>query len=135
MMQKDYWVRLLYTIIVSALIFVLVSWQINPTFFTALSLVKSIGLGAVIWLLAELLTEFAIRRWPHRIVPSYMAMFITIAVGTLLGTWLLGVESFLTMLVICVLAEICGFIISFIYHARYKKKLNTQLARFKENID
>lgn len=135
MTRKDYFARLAYTAIISATIFSVVSALVGAVDFTVLSLAKSVALGAIIWLTAEFLTEFSDRRWPHRILPAYIALFIVIALGTGVGTWLMGLGSVKTILLVCVSAEVFGFTIAVLYHIRYTKKLNDKLTRFKNKID
>ena len=135
MTRKDYFVRFAYTVLISATIFATASTLVGTVDFTALSLTKSVALGVAIWLAAELLTELAARRWPHRMMPAYIAMFIVIAFGTGMGTWMMGLGSAKIILLICVFAEAFGFIIAIAYHIHYTKKLNEQLVRYKTKID
>ncbi|MEX1308148.1 MAG: hypothetical protein AB1Z19_06460 [Eubacteriales bacterium] len=135
MIRKDYFVRFAYTAIISVVISLVVSALVDTVDFTALSLAKSVALGAAIWLSAEFLTEFSARRWPHRIMPGYIALFIIIALGTGLGTWLMGLGPIKTILLVCICAEIFGFAIAVTYHMRYTKKLNDQLKQYKNKIE
>lgn len=90
-------------------------------------------MGAIIWLFSEMAFDLVSKVWPHNILPSYIALFILIAMGTMLGSWVLGVNSLLMILIIWSIAELCGLSITIIYRAHYKKVLNQQLEHFKKN--
>lgn len=131
MIRKEYVTRLLYTIIISVAIYIGICIRFFPEALSVGMVIKSVGLGALIWLVAELVTEAVSKKWPHHILPSYIALFVIIAIGTGVGTWLMGVTSGIAILLICICAEICGFLIAIVYRYSYQKKLNIQLEKFK----
>lgn len=134
MIRREYITRLLYTIAISALICVGASIWFSFGEITLDMMMKSVGLGTLIWLVSEWVTESFSRKWPYHIFPSYVALFIIIAFGTSVGTWLMGIMPASTILIICACAELFGFIIAIIYRYSYQKKLNDQLKKYKSNI-
>lgn len=130
-MKKNYIIRLLYTIIISIVICTVISTVFFETVLTLGLMLKSLGLGAAIWLASEIAFDVILKKWPHQILPNYIALFIIIAIGTAAGTWLMGVKSISIILLICLCAEICGFFITIIYRQAYKKRLNVHLEKFK----
>ena len=135
---KEYVTRLLFTVVIS----VIICMMMNALFFddptTADLILKSVGLGVTIWLIAELSFVVVSKKWPHHILPGYIALFIIIAIGTGAGSWIIGVSSVWIILLICSCAEVCGFLITVIYRSIYKRRLNDQLEKFKRarnNLD
>lgn len=130
-MKKEFFTRMLYTVIIS----VVICMVINTVFFdhqmASDMIIKSAGLGIIIWLISEFSFDAVLKKWPYHIMPSYITLFIIIAVGTSGGSWLLGVTSVWIILLICLCAEVCGFFITIVYRHHYKKRLNTQLEKFK----
>ena len=135
MMRNEYGTRLLLTVFISALICILVHALFFNDALTSGIVLKSIGLGIAIWLLSELAFYFVVKTWPHHILPSYITLFIIIALGTGTGLWLFGVTTLGIMLLIVAAAEVCGLSIAGIFQYIYKRKLNTQLMKFKSDKD
>lgn len=123
--------RLLYTIIISVFICVGISAVFFGEKMTFALIFKSIGLGSGIWIVSEIMFDIVLKKWPHQILPSYIALFSIIAIGTAAGTWLMGVVSIPIMLSICLCAEVFGFLIVILYRQSYKKRLNDKLERYK----
>jgi len=134
-MKKDYLTRLLYTAVISAVIYISVSTLFMHESIKASSVLKSVGIGAGIWIVAEIVSEVVTRKWPHRVWPGFVVLFVIIACGTAAGTWLLGVEPLILILLICLFAEVFGFLIAIVYWRIYKKKLNDQLEAYKKILD
>ena len=132
MIKKEYLIRMLFTMIISVAICALANTLFFDTPVTFGLIMKSVGLGVAIWMIAEVSLEAVSKRWPHHILPSYAALFLIIAIGTGLGSWLFGVASVKEILLICAGAEACGLLICVVYRRIYKKRLSQQLERFKK---
>lgn len=131
--SKDSFIRLIYTIIVSSIINVASSIVFFSSEISSSSLLISIAVGSTIWFLSEWGMSFVSNKWPHKIFPSYVALFLLIAIGTSLGTLVLGIDSLAIILLICFCAEVFGISIAVFYHNYYKKLLNKHLEQFKES--
>jgi hypothetical protein len=130
-MSKEYSLRLLATMLISVAICAVVNALFFCSKMTAGLLLESMGLGILIWLVSEFTFSVTSKRWPHNIIPSYIALLVIIAIGTSAGTRLFGVTSFRIILMICTCAEVCGFTITILCRQIYKKRLNTKLNKYK----
>lgn len=124
--------RLMITAMISVAIYTLFTTVYSRSSVTVTLLLASVGVGAVIWLVSEAAFEMVSTKWPHNIVPSYIVLALIIAIGTGLGSWLLGVDSFAVVLFVCACAEVGGLGIALVYRIIYKRQLNDRLRAFKK---
>ncbi|WP_010249984.1 hypothetical protein [Acetivibrio cellulolyticus] len=131
---KDTWIRFIYTITISAAIYLSSTLIFTNGTVKLLSLLQSILLGVGIWFFAEVMFALAQKVWPLSNLPSYIVLILIIGIGTSLGSYILGVHSILLMLTICLSAEIFGVLIVFLYQKHYKRVLNEKLKSFKDEV-
>ena len=130
---KDGLIRLLATIAVSLFICFFV-WLIFSADFLSIDIIlKSVFLGSIIWLVAEISMDIVGRLWPHSIIPSYIMLCGIIIAGTTCGLLIFGIESAAIIILIDSIAVMAGLAIAIVNRRKYMKKLNKQLSEFKEN--
>jgi hypothetical protein len=133
MIRKEYGTRLLLTIFISASICI----AVNALFFNAVLtpgiILQSIGPGIAIWLLSEFAFYLIAKKWPHHILPSYITLFVIIAIGTGTGLWLFRVTALEIILLVIASSDVCGLSIAVFFQYIYKKKLNDYLKKFKND--
>jgi 4-amino-4-deoxy-L-arabinose transferase-like glycosyltransferase len=120
------------TLIISAGICVLAIILFSDEEVNGLSILVGMGFGVVIWAVAEFVTDFVEKIWPHKILPMYIAMSLVIIIGTYFATMLLEVELLWNRVIICLVSEIVGLIIMISSRHIYKIRLNKKLEEFKE---
>lgn len=128
--NKNGLMRLLTTICISFFICILSTVLLVKVAISNSAILKSILLGAGIWLLSEISFELIEKKWAHNIIPSYIALFLIIGIGTVSGLILFGIKSIATIFLICTAAEISGLTIAIISRKKYNTKLNAKLKEF-----
>lgn len=131
---KDTWIRFIYTVTISAAIYLSSTLIFTNDTVNLPGLLQSILLGVGIWLFAEVMFALAQKIWPRSNFPSYIVLILIIGIGTSLGSYTLGVRSILIMLTICLSSEIFGVLIVFLYQRHYKRILNEKLNTFKDEV-
>ena len=130
---KDGLIRLLATIAVSLFICFFVWLVFSADFLSIDIILKSVLLGSIIWLVAEISMDIVGRLWPHSIIPSYILLCGIIIAGTTCGLLIFGIESAEIIILIDFIAVVAGLAIAIVNRRKYMKKLNKQLSEFKEN--
>ncbi|MEN8905190.1 MAG: hypothetical protein ABF289_04435 [Clostridiales bacterium] len=125
MFDKDSFIRLMYSVLVSAVItmLVLLTTYSEAVFF----ILKGMLAGTIIWFLGELLFPFCEKLYPKSILAGYIVLSLLIFCGTIGFAYLLGLRSLVVLIKICILAEICGVGITILYRNKYTKLLNKKL--------
>ena len=129
---KDGLIRLLITVVISAVICISASILFAEVTLNADSLLKSIALGSIIWFVSETVLDLVGKIWSHNILPSYIVMCLIIALGTSAGLYIYGIRDVMIIGIVNVAAIICGMVIAVVNRRRYRDKLNNQLKEFKE---
>lgn len=131
--NKDGFKRLIITIGISTSIYMLTILLFMKIDLSFLDIMKTVVLGSSIWLISEISFDLVAYKWAHSILPSYITLFIIIALGTISGLKLFGMSSIALILLICGISEICGLTITIISRYMYKKKLNEKLKNFQSH--
>ncbi len=131
--EKGGWIRLFYTIILSAILYIFSTIILFDDHIVYNTLFVSMALGSSIWFVAELLFSLTQKIWPHKNIASFITLGIIIALGTSIGIIILGVTVLSIYLLILICAEVFGVGIVFIHQYYYKQKLNKQLKKYKED--
>ena len=129
---KDTLIRFIYAIAISTAIYLVSALVIGKEAFMILTLIKSILLGVGICFISEILFVLAQKIWPRSNLPSYIVLILIIAAGTSIGSYLLGARSFMLMAAICLVSEVSGVLIVFLYMRHYRRELNEKLKVFKD---
>ena len=134
MFDKNSFLRLTYTVLISIFITLLVLAVFYDYGLVVLVIFKGILAGVVIWFLGEVLFPFCERLFPRSIIPSYIVLSLIILIGTAMFGYLLGVKSISILVKMCIVAELFGIGITVIYRRKYIKELNRKLEKEQENI-
>ncbi|MEX1377159.1 MAG: hypothetical protein AB1Z23_06760 [Eubacteriales bacterium] len=130
---KEGLIRLLITIVISIFICFFV-WLVFSADFLSLDMIlKSVLLGSIIWLTAEISMEIVGRIWPHNIIPSYILLCSIIILGTTMGLLFFEIDNLGVIILADFIAVTSGLAIAILNRRKYMKKLNRQLAEFKDN--
>ncbi len=135
MFDKDSFLRLLYTILISILITLLVLATFSDYKEACFIVLKGIFAGFIIWLLGELLFPMCEKLYPRSILPSYLVLALLIATGTAGFAYIFGMRALSVLVKICLVAEICGIGITILYRRHYTKTLNANLEKNKTKMD
>lgn len=129
---KDRVIRLFVTFVISAGICFMTMYFFSDEAVNPIFIFIGMGFGGVIWAVAEFMTDFVEKKWPHKIFPMYIAMSLVILLGTYVATLLLGVELLWNRVIICIVSEIVGLVIMISSRHIYKIRLNKKLEEYKE---
>lgn len=133
MFDKNSFIRLMYTILISILITMIVLALNSDNAEVIFLLLKGILAGTVIWFLGELLFPLCEKIFPRSIIPGYIVLIILIFGGTAIFGYVFGVKSISVLVKMCVAAEIFGIGIVVIYRINYIKSLNEKLEHCKKD--
>lgn len=135
MFDKDSFLRLMYSVLISILITLIVMAVFFDYSEVVFLILKGILAGTVIWFMGEVLFPLCEKLYPRSIIPGYIVLILIIFIGTAIFGYLLGVKSVSILIKMCIAAEVCGIGITVLYRRKYIKDLNDNLERNKKKVD
>lgn len=134
MFDKSSLTRLLYSVLLAAMLTMLALVLTTEHARVVWYLLKGMGTGAVLWLLGEILFSLCERLSPRRAMLGYIVIALLILLGTAGFCYLYGVTDVAVIAIIVAVAEANGMGITAFYRRKYIRELNEKLARSKENL-